>query len=462
MNSTKTALIWNAHWNALGGGEKYALELGNMLAERGYKVFFAGTCQFPGEKISEIFDLEILASQYLMVSFEEEVYSLASGSDLFINASFGSRMRSPHFRSIYICHFPFVNKFERLFSRYFYNNSTFRSGFSQMYSDFQGKIITQQESTFRLSKERDVKFISATNAWSISREGDNMEVRELGGNTSLSPGLYFIENDSTESSTLQVKGFEQPNLRSFLVAYLNQRMNFKDTYKQVWVHSEYVSSWTKKLWFRDPVVVYPPVTTNRRSSKIRNPYKIVSVGRFMSKKAGHSKNQLEMVEAFSILTRKSKLPWELHLVGGVSGPQLKYFEKVQRSIKGLNVVLHPDAPIEELDELYATSTYYWHASGMNQPKSQPGRFEHFGITVVEAMSSGLIPLAFNVGGPAEILGNFEELLFSSKSDLVNKMLGISEENILNLRGKLIDRASEFDTQRFQLSAIKNIESLKYL
>ena len=44
---------------------------------------------------------------------------------------------------------------------------------------------------------------------------------------------------------------------------------------------------------------------------------------------------------------------------------------------------------------------YWHAAGVGVDELlQPHLCEHFGITVVEAMSAGCVPLVYQLGGPA--------------------------------------------------------------
>ena len=57
-----------------------------------------------------------------------------------------------------------------------------------------------------------------------------------------------------------------------------------------------------------------------------------------------------------------------------------------------------------LDELLDTSSIYWHGAGIGENlRDHPERFEHFGISVVEAMSAGLVPVVFGAAGPAEVI-----------------------------------------------------------
>jgi glycosyltransferase involved in cell wall biosynthesis len=137
--------------------------------------------------------------------------------------------------------------------------------------------------------------------------------------------------------------------------------------------------------------------------------RIVNVGRFAPD--GHCKRQDTLVDAFRILVETTaRRDLELHLVGTVSalpGARQFYLDVHERA-KGLPIYFHLNAPPELLHELYATSSLYWHATGYGSNENlAPERMEHFGISVVEAMSSGTIPFVYGAGGPAEIVRHGE-------------------------------------------------------
>lgn len=132
---------------------------------------------------------------------------------------------------------------------------------------------------------------------------------------------------------------------------------------------------------------------------------ILSVGRFFDAAAGHSKKQLELVETFGRLWRRGDLDgWSLHLVGGCSEEQRPYLDRVRSAAAGLPVDLHVDAARREVEQLYGAASLYWHATGLGEdPTRHPHRFEHFGITTVEAMSAGAVPIVFDHAGPREVV-----------------------------------------------------------
>jgi glycosyltransferase involved in cell wall biosynthesis len=83
--------------------------------------------------------------------------------------------------------------------------------------------------------------------------------------------------------------------------------------------------------------------------------------------------------------------------------------------------------------------------------AHPESAEHFGIAIVEAMSAGIIPLAFNAGGPREILARCPELLFNSLDELREKTVFYSRTNSETdeLRRKLVAESELFNVKHYQ-------------
>ena len=151
-----------------------------------------------------------------------------------------------------------------------------------------------------------------------------------------------------------------------------------------------------------PVPSYAPATPQGRHAG-----SILSVGRFT--REGHCKRQDTMINAFRILVEaKQRDDLELHLVGTVPpDPEARlYLQDLRALAYDLPVHFHLNIPPSNLRELYQRSSLYWHAAGfMVWEKFFPERLEHFGISVVEAMSAGTLPLVCANGGPAEIVSD---------------------------------------------------------
>ena len=176
-------------------------------------------------------------------------------------------------------------------------------------------------------------------------------------------------------------------------------IDWLDSYGLVVANSSFTRGWIDTYWDHPSEVLYPPVTMHRGGDK--EPV-ILNVGRFFPADKGHSKKQLELVQAFRRLHDAGARDWTLHLVGGCSDAGTDYLETVRTEAAGYPVELHVNAPGAELESLYARASIYWHASGYGEDvRRHPDRLEHFGISTVEAMSAGAVPVVIGLAGQRE-------------------------------------------------------------
>lgn len=234
-----------------------------------------------------------------------------------------------------------------------------------------------------------------------------------------------------------------------LLAGPRRGLPWLDSYDRIVANSSYGAMWVKRLWNRRCEVLVPAVTQRTGTSKVPM---ILSVGRFFAAERGHSKKQLEMVEAFARLS--SQFPeWELHLVGGCAPQDEPYLAEVRRAAAGLPVVFHIAASGEELDSLYGRASIYWHATGLGEDlDADPERAEHFGITTVEAMSAGAVPIVMRAGGQLEIVREgIDGYFFTDLEGLLARTRQVIEDQ--GLRHRLgeaaVERARIFDRESFE-------------
>ena len=424
---TRRALVWNAHWKTVGGGERYALSVVHSLIKLGYEVLILGNCTNPNSLLLEKFNEDLNPATYHQVSSETEVHNLALESDLFVNASYGSMLPAPISNSYYICHFPEMSRKGKIKSRLLAAKENTAHGLDGMriFPDRTGKFIATHEVYLKSLKKPEIV---------INNSGVRIGIREiaLDSQSVLDEFAKYqvtlncpVEILNTNSYGALVENLSPPNLTEMLKNRLYKPNLFFLSYKRVLSNSIFTASWIREYWGIESSLLYPPVKIGFNFSNSfleRQPTKILSVGRFIDPKYGHSKNQLELVRAFRILEKKSDEIFELHLVGGLDKRNNKYFEKVARLSRNRRIFLHPNASSETLDHLYKTSTLFWHATGLNVHDRKPEKMEHFGISVVEAIGNGLLPIVFDSAGPAEILAEFPELRFTNHEDLVKKTL----------------------------------------
>ena len=188
------------------------------------------------------------------------------------------------------------------------------------------------------------------------------------------------------------------------------------------------------------VVIYPPVEPIKGTRSTKDNV-ILSVGRFHP-----LKKQDVLIEVFR-KAMKAKLysGFELKLAGGLQPADKAYFDALKKAAKGLPVRFFPNCTFSTLTALYNESLVYWHAAGYSATK--PEHMEHFGITTVEAMSAGCIPVVFIGGGQAEIINRNlwttpDECLEMTEHIIQN----VKTQNAL--REDMIQRAKRFNVLTF--------------
>ena len=201
-------------------------------------------------------------------------------------------------------------------------------------------------------------------------------------------------------------------------------------------------------------ILYPPVPVPTAPTKdfstLATAPNLISVGRF--ERGGHSKNQHVTAQIFADVKRT--LPGaELHLVGGFNGHKAQADHI--RSIRDVSPDIHiaTNAPRDELDARLARAHIYIHACGYaSNLAAMPERQEHFGISVVEAMAFGCIPLVYDAGGPKEIVETtgcgFTYRTVEECAALVRRLSHMPVAELDALSGAAIHAASRYSDEKF--------------
>ena len=149
-----------------------------------------------------------------------------------------------------------------------------------------------------------------------------------------------------------------------------------------------------------------------------------------------------LIEAF----RKLK-GYELVLAGGLLPADKDYIRRLRLEAKNLNIRIVPNPSFDLLTRLYNASSIYWHAAGYRE--TNPENMEHFGISTVEAMSAGSVPVVYNGGGLPEIVREGRDgYLWTNIHELVNKTRRIITNPGKKLPQHAIARSKEFSTTKF--------------
>jgi glycosyltransferase involved in cell wall biosynthesis len=177
-----------------------------------------------------------------------------------------------------------------------------------------------------------------------------------------------------------------------------------DSYGAITANSAFTAHWIERMWGRQAEVVYSaaePMGPPGQKEKI-----ILHVGRFTAPRSLGYKRQHTLVEVFRHMTDLQAQGWRLHFAGNALPDRhsAEALARLRTASAGLPVQIHANAPFPVLRDLYRRASIYWHATGYGWSEDlHPDRQEHFGLTVVEAMSAGAVPVVFRSGGPKETI-----------------------------------------------------------
>lgn len=230
--------------------------------------------------------------------------------------------------------------------------------------------------------------------------------------------------------------------------------DFRDTYDVVCANSQFTVGHIRERWGVEPRLLYPPCPS-MDSAEQEKARQILVVGRMEPLVAGVPNKRLDvLVAAFVGLTDLHEQGWVLHVVGACPDRSRPYLAELKARAAGVPVIFHPNASYEELTELYSTSTLYWHAQGFGEDASdRPETQEHFGITTVEAMSAGAIPVVIDTAGPREVVqavtGTGRWVTIGQLQAETRRLAALPEAEVADLSHRCQERAREFDTAHFR-------------
>ncbi len=196
-------------------------------------------------------------------------------------------------------------------------------------------------------------------------------------------------------------------------------------------------------------VLYPPVDLDIFKSK-RKENIILYVGRFSKLK--QAKRQDVLIRAFKEMYDSGTLKnWKMILAGGaeVGDDDFSYELKKESETYPIRFIKSPG--IKDLVSLYASARLYWSASGFGVDEiASPDKVEHFGLSVVEAMASGCVPLVFDSGGHREIVSNGADgFLWKNEQELKSLTEDVlKSRHFLEIVKKAKSKSEQFSYSKF--------------
>jgi glycosyltransferase involved in cell wall biosynthesis len=230
---------------------------------------------------------------------------------------------------------------------------------------------------------------------------------------------------------------------------LNYSMKLKlKNIQNILVYSEFVKKFIDKTFGVKSVVFAPAVNQIESVGKKENI--ILTVGRFTQ--GMNTKKQEDMIAAFKQICDTGLKGWEFVLIGSTLKENAAFITDLKKSANGYPIKILPDLSYSALVSYYQKAKIYWHAAGYGEDlEEHPEHAEHFGISTVEAMGAGAVPVVINAGGQKEIVRDKKNgFLWNSPEELQNytKQL-IKDQKLWETMSKQATlRAKDFSKERF--------------
>ncbi|HET6590408.1 MAG TPA: glycosyltransferase [Candidatus Nitrosocosmicus sp.] len=202
-----------------------------------------------------------------------------------------------------------------------------------------------------------------------------------------------IPRSNNQISLLQINNNKY--LQWLEQTYDNMLMNSSLVTNSQYSHNQI----TKTLGISDTMVIYPPVDVD----KFRDMSLIPSLNKGMKENdivvicRIDPAKKVENVIFLAQKLREAGVNLKITIIGNLDPYHYYYYKELKKTIIDQNlddrIFFKTDASLEDLFDILSKSGIIFH------PK--PG--EHFGISIVEAMSAGLVPVVPSVGGPTEFV-----------------------------------------------------------
>lgn len=504
MSRALKAAVYNRFLSSMGGGERHSCMLAQVLAEQGHDVDLVAH-EDPGKDLlADHLGLNLAKVSLRVVPDrgERDMAGVSSDYELFVNASYMSRVKARAIHNVYLCYFPTpfdhdLNGWRRWLVRHVgphvrgghpgpsgwglgwfppeggrRRSWTWTSGHAGLVVMGGGERVMgfelgrpgapgPAEVTVRDEWGRELGRLEARpsgfHRYHITLPATARDLEVFFDSDTFVPGHGDDRSLGVAVSSLRMTGHRR-NAREWLGEKLPwllrdpRDLSFLDHYQRVIANSEYTRTWIQRYWRVDSDVLFPPIRVQELRPG-RKQRKILSVGRFFARGMGHSKKQLELVEAFGRMMRRNRLEgWELHLVGGCEPGHMPYLDQIRQAAEGLPVSIHANAPRPLVEDLFASSSIFWHATGLGEDEErEPWVFEHFGMTTVEAMAAGCVPVVIDKAGQREIVRHgVDGYRWSSLDELESYTRSLAGDEGLRKRlaASAVERASAFSEEAF--------------
>lgn len=495
------AAVYNRFWHSQGGGERHSGMIASVLSRDGVDVDLLGHTEIDKDDLAEHLGLDLSTCRLRTIPDRGDLFTagVSAEYDLFVNGSYMSRLAPRATHNAYLCYFPTpfdadLSPLRRAAARRLgklvrahVGGVSFGIGWfppeggrrrQWTWSSGNGVLTVPpgEARTLRLDlggpgirepvpltvEDTDGRVLLATTA-TLGFAEHRIEFPELQVGTELHfrsptfvPGGGDDRTLGVAVSKLRFEGgsYGPRQVLAYRFPWLLRDptdLSFLAAYDTVMANSQYTRGWVRDLWEVDADVLFPPIQVQRLQPAAVREKAILTVGRFFSPGLGHAKRQKEMVEFFGRAVGRLE-GWKLYVVGGMEDSQRPYVDEVRAAAEGLPVEIVTNAPRARVEQLLSTSSIFWSATGYgeNEQKS-PWSSEHFGMTTVESMAGGCVPVVIDRAGQKEIVREgIDGFRWSTADQLIARTVQLAGDDALRARlaASSAARAHDYDEQAF--------------
>ncbi len=498
------AAVYNRFWHSQGGGERHSGMIAQVLSHDGVEVDLIGHEEVDKELLADHLGLDLSRCSLRIVPDKGDLFTAALSAeyDLFVNGSYMSRLAPRATRNAYLCYFPTpfdvdLPTWKRVLARnlgplvqahagaFDYGTGWYppEGGRRRRWHWASGDAVlsfppSDRERTVRAElggpampepveltvSTSDGRVLLTTQVgpsfvlhrFTLPPTPDGLEVH-LRAKTFV-PGGTDTRELSVAASGLRLEGASYGPRQRLAYQYpwmlrAPRDLSFLRSYDTVMANSAFTRGWIDTLWKTDAEVLFPPIQVQRLHPAPAREKAVITVGRFFGPGLGHAKRQKEMVEFFAAASRAGRLPgWRMYVVGGMEDSQRGYVDAVRAAGAGAPVEVVTNAPRTQVEQLLSTSSVFWSATGYGEDENRsPWSSEHFGMTTVEAMAGGCVPVVIDRAGQKEIVREgVDGYRWSTPDQLVARTVEVAGDEALRARlaASATERAQQFSEVAF--------------
>ncbi len=247
---------------------------------------------------------------------------------------------------------------------------------------------------------------------------------------------------------------------------ISYKLSLKDKIKlkkinKIFCNSAFTKNFIENNYKKKSELLYPPVSIFGKTANKENI--IFHVGRFrvLNVKSQDYKKQQFMIDTFKKMVDDGLKNWKFVLAVSLNDQKDERFMVMKKSTEKYPIEFLINSNMNDLWRKGSKAKIYWHATGFGEDlKRNPHLAEHFGISTVESMGTGAVPVVINAGGQKEIVTDgVNGFLWDTQEEFIKKTLRlINDDKLLkSMSEKAFQSSKYFDESNFAKKVLEIIK-----